>query len=257
MYTSLVTPSSSKLLRSFIQANDGDAYYLTRACQYSDETHEFLVLLLLKRNSGWRYEGKVHEYLTSTPEKHEQARNPRLPVRIYQDREADLETSRPRFVRDLTILKEEYTTNRTPRTVFYLARTHHCLEQLDEAYRYYEERVFMDEKEGDWEEAYHSAYQCGELAEDWVDKRKWYMTAWELGHRVEPLLRMFEHYRTKKDVFSMYMMAQTASLLEYPQDNYMFVDRNAYEHLRWHYLALCSFYCLRWQEGENAAPSLA
>lgn len=231
-------------LKEFLSDTLEDTFYITRACQYGDKVHRFKDVKLIRRGCGWRYHGKVHEYIDG---KGDPVILP-TDLELFQNRDQDVEKSRKRYVRDLQILQEEYQKNKTPRTIYYLARTHHSLGNTTEAIKYFSERARVGA--GNWEEAYHSMYQCGLFSEDWVSKRRWFMEAWELGHRVEPLLRMAEYYRSQKDVASMYMMVKMACDLPFPRDHVLDVNHEDYDYTRWHLLGLCGFYYRKWEDGE-------
>jgi glycosyltransferase involved in cell wall biosynthesis len=240
--------SNAEELKTFIQDVDGDAYYITHIWKKDGEKHFFKNVNLLKIESGWRYHGSVHEYLCKDKD---DAVDPELSVRISQDREPDTAKSRKRYPRDKELLLRDYKENKTPRTIFYLARTCRVLKQIREAYTYFEERANI--KDAYWEEMYHSMYACGELASEWKVKRHWYMNAWEVGHRVEPLLRMAEHYRKEKDTESMFMLLKTACDLPYPKDHMLFINNIDYDYTRWHLMGICGFYCRKFEDGEAAA----
>lgn len=221
------------------------AYYVTHIWKKGENQHRFKNINLLKTPTDWRFKCQVHEYLHNGTEVAYDF--PSAEFVIYQDRDKDNQKSSNRYLKDKKILLSEYVTNKTPRTVFYMARTCRLLNDIDNAIRYYKERITMTDSF--WEEKYHSMYELADIYPDWETKRKWYMNAWELGHRVEPLVRMAEHYRQVKDAQSMYMVLSIACDLSYPSTHKLFVNVDDYEYTRWHLMSIVAFYMKKFELG--------
>jgi len=110
----------------------------------------------------------------------------------------------------------------------------------EDAFYYYKIRSTL---EGFQEEKFHAFHRCGELSErlnhDWYDSFAWYMKAFEHSQRVEPLVKISEHYMKEKKWLLAYTFIDLACKLEeYPHNLILFVDKRAYEYTRWHLMAI-------------------
>ena len=173
---------------------------------------------------------------------------------LYQDRTKDDDKSSKRFSRDKVLLIEEYKKTPTePRNLFYLAQTCACLGQEEEALFYYELRSQL---EGFQEEKFFSFLRCGyisqQLKRPWHDCLAFYMKAIEHSMRVEPLIKIAEHYNSTKEWLLAYTFARLACSIEYPEDAILFVDKHSYDYTRWHIMGIVSYYCGKYTEGKEA-----
>ena len=230
-------------------------------CQewWSGQYDKYYNVRLIKAHKGWRYRGRVHEWMKNTRfENDEEAQKAgdmvvrvSPDVTIYQDRTKDDDKSGKRFARDKVLLLEDHKENPTePRTVFYLAQTCGCVSDTEDAYYYYKLRTTL---EGFWEERFHAFYRCGELSESfnhpWEESMKWYIKAFEHTARVEPLIKISEHYKDKNWLLS-YTFADLACKLTYPEHCILFVDKHAYDYKRWHLLGISGWYAGFHKEGK-------
>jgi glycosyltransferase involved in cell wall biosynthesis len=229
--------------------------YLVRQEWFSGITNTYFNMRFVKVRKGWRYKGVVHEYITNQ-DPIEDKKSSRLPPNIilYQDRTQDDDKTKKRFLRDEILLSAEYKKDPTePRTVFYLAQTYSCLGDYEKALYYYRIRTTLI---GFYEERFESCLKCGDFSEkldlDWYDCFAWYMKAFELIPRVEPLLRIGEHYIKIKNWMFAYTILDMACKLNYPDNCILFIDRIAYEYKRWHSLSLAAYYANHIQEGKKA-----
>jgi len=226
-------------------------------CQDLTCSVKFYNYRLIKPRQGWRYKGRVHEYMKTTRfENGYEYVEPmvRLPedVILYQDLTADDDKSGKRFVRDKVLLLEDHKNDPTePRTVFYLAQTCECLGDTEDAFYYYRLRTNL---QGFWEERFHAFYRCGKLSEilqhPWEESMKWYIKAFELTSRVEPLIKIAEYYRGKNWLLS-FTFADLACKLTYPSNCILFVDKQAYNYTRWHLLGITGWYAGFFTEGKK------
>lgn len=230
-------------------------------CQewWSGHYDKYYNIRLIKARKGWRYRGKVHEWMKNTRyESDEEARKDGdfvLRVEenlvLFQDRTQDDDKSGKRFVRDKILLLEDHKDDPSePRTVFYLAQTCGCIGDTEDAFYYYKLRTTL---EGFWEERFHSFYRCGELSEGfrhpWEESMKWYVKAFEHTQRVEPLIKITEHYKDRNWILC-YTFANLACNLAYPTQCILFVDKHAYDYTRWHLLGIAGWYSGFFAEGK-------
>lgn len=226
-------------------------------CQHwwSGKYDKYFNTRFLRARSNFRYSGSVHEWLGYI---HKDESPPvfRMPddIVLYQDRTKDGNKSAKRFVRDKELLMEDYKKDPLePRTLFYLAQTCSCLGQTEEAFYYYKLRSELD---GFQEEKFHSYLRSGEYSEklghSWYDSMAYYVKAIEHSNRVEPLIRIAQHYNNRKKWMLSFKFAKWACSLPYPSKSILFVDKYAYEYTRWHILGIVSYYCHEYKEGKSA-----
>lgn len=170
--------------------------------------------LLTRGDLHWRYQGVVHEHLAGNgyPD------TPAVPLDawvVHQDHPAERQT--PKAERYLDLLTVEFAREPgNPRTVFYLAKTHHQLGNVAAAINFYRLRCAM----GGWdEERYYARYQLGCLLaahvsfEDGADEL---LRAWkERPARIEALRALANSANNVAD--------KTA-----PPDDVLFVHRDLY-----------------------------
>ena len=243
-------------LRKYADEHLGDdvSAFLVHQEWWSGQLNKYFNIRLIRARKEWKYVGVVHEYIKSNEiEDNKKGRLPETIV-LYQDRTQDDDKTGKRFVRDEILLKKEYIKDPTePRTVFYLAQTYSCLNDTENAYYYYKVRTTLM---GFYEERFEACLKCGEFAErlnlDWYECFNWYMKAFDLIVRVEPLLRIGEHYRQKENWILAHTYLSLACRLKYPDHCILFVDGLAYDYKRWHLLGIVSFYAGHIQEGKVA-----
>ena len=206
---------------------------------------------MIKNRKGWRYRGRVHEYMKNTRYENDEAAQAdgdvviriEQDVVLYQDRTQDDDKTGKRFIRDKALLLQDHLDDPTePRTVFYLAQTCSCTGDAEESLKYYTLRTTL---EGFWEERFHAYYRCGDLTESlkqpWDVSMKWYIKAFEYAARAEPLIKIAEYYKDK-NWFLSFSFADMACKLVYPHHCILFVDKQAYEYKRWHVLGISGWY---------------
>lgn len=226
-------------------------------CQewFSGGYSKYYNMRFIKARKGWRYMGRVHEWLKNTEREEENNRSDILrlddKIVLFQNRVLDDDKTGKRFSRDKILLLEDHHDNPTePRTAFYLAQTCVCLNQFDEALYYYKLRTTLI---GFYEERYEASFKCGDLTEnlkhDWSDSMGWYLKAFELIPRAEPLIRIAKHYIEKKQWELAYIFSDMACRLDYPHHCHLFVNKNVYDYERWHVLGIAGWYSRHLVEG--------
>ena len=257
---------------------DNARYYFDKnhtgflVCQqwWFGQLDKYYNIRFVKANTGWRYRGSVHEWMKDTSSS---TKDPKFPVIrltdqivLYQDRTKDENKSGKRFARDKVLLLQDHKENPTDaRTVFYLAQTCDCLNELDEGLYYSKLRITMGDFE---EEVFHSYMRCGNnsvmLGHDWNDAMQWYIKAYERFQRAEPLVKIADYYRTQAGLLlkqnkpvenlwrSAYMYIKEACELSYPDKVILFVDKGMYEYYRWHLMGIIAYYVGKLEEGKAA-----
>jgi len=227
-------------------------------CQewFSGSYDKYFNVRFIKAHQKWRYIGSVHEYIKTSDEENDKHPIVKLPdsIILYQDRTQDDDKSGKRFTRDKELLYEDYKKDPTePRTVFYLAQTCSCLNQIDDAFFYYKIRATL---EGFQEEKFHAYLRSGELSQklghDWHDSFIWYMKAFEHSQRIEPLLFISIYYINIKFWVLAYTYLKLACNLPYPKEAILFVNKNDYDYKRWHLMGIVAYYVGQYVDGKNA-----
>jgi glycosyltransferase involved in cell wall biosynthesis len=227
-------------------------------CQewFSGKLDKYYNMRFIKARQGWRYTGVVHEYMKCNIEENQKEESVKIAdiIKLYQDRTQDDDKTGKRFHRDAELLLAEFNKDPTePRTVFYLAQTYSCINDFENAFKYSEIRTNLL---GFWEEVFQSYYRCGEYSEKlnrpWHDSLGWYMKAFEHTERVEPLLKIGEHYQNKKNWTLSYTFFDLACKLKFPDHCILFVDKLSYDYKRWHLLGIVAYYVGEYVKGKNA-----
>lgn len=197
---------------------------------------------VIRPRVGWRYKGVVHEYLKQIPETPDNIFKA-YSVVIYQDRNADNDgKTANRFKRDKEMLLAEVERDPTDtRSMYYLGQTCECLDQWEDAIKYYEKRAEM--MNGFYEERYTALYHRGRCFERLKrdDTISAYLQAYELDKRCEPLVKIGNIHQDKKDHRSATMFYKEACQISYP-DRILFVDKKMYDYERYHRLGISAYY---------------
>lgn len=222
-------------------------HFLVPQLWQTNYINKFYNIRVIKSGLDFKYVGAVHEYI-DTPDN---AVSVKLKIpSIFQDRRQDSEKSESRWRRDLILLKKDHENNPTnERTVFYLAQTYGCLGFIDQAYKYYKRRT---ELKGFCEERFIAMERCGDYSTKDHKKISWYLSAFELIERVEPLIKIATIYKDKGNFRMAYLFVSKACQLDYPETCILFVDKSAYDYKRWHLMSIVSYYVGRFEEGKEA-----
>jgi glycosyltransferase involved in cell wall biosynthesis len=231
--------------------------YLIRQEWYTPEIYNYFNVRFIRAHKEWKFSGVVHEYITLIDNGNVIDTNLKSvkvdkKIKLYQDRTQDDDKSGKRFLRDKELLLEEHKKNqKEPRTVFYLAQTYSCLNDKENAYYYYKLRTSLG---GFWEEVYHAYAKCGTLSEylnhDWYESFAWYMKAYEHTPRVEPLIKIAEHYNNNKQFLLAFIFLELACKLKFPEHCNLFIDKLAYEYTRWHLMGIVAYYAHEYLVGK-------
>jgi glycosyltransferase involved in cell wall biosynthesis len=237
------------------QLNSKSTGYLSCQEWFSGKYDKYFNIRFVKNRSGWRYRGRVHEWMKNTSIKEGEDELPviKMPgnIVLYQDRTVDDDKSANRFQRDYELLLRDHKENKTDtRTLFYLAQTCACLNNNDEALYYYKLRTKVD---GFQEEKFHAYLRYGEISQKightWENYSQWYLKALEHSMRSEPLIKLTEYYISKKRYEQAYMFIHACCELNYPEHLILFVDKHSYQYVRWHLMGIVGYYANRFKEG--------
>lgn len=144
--------------------------------------------------------------------------------------------------------------------LFKLALAHDRLGDWQAAHRFYELR---SQSLGDSQELFVSLLKLGDdaqrLPEDkgWAQALSYYLRAYAVqSDRIEPLIRIAQHYLQKTDHSMAYGFAHCACLKPYPVENALGFEKHLYDFTRYEILGISAWYVQAFQEGEAAARLL-
>ena len=227
--------------------------FLVNQNWWNGVTTSYWNVRLILRGCDWAYAGKVHEYI-SCENGLKCAIRKMDGIVIYQDRINDDNKSKHRFKRDVKILQSAVEENpEDERSVYYLAQTYSCLDDYENAYKYYLMRSKMG---GFYEEVYNAIFQCGRLnhdmKKDWMVSMNHFLEAFTKFKRAEPVAFIAEYYRLHDQFELSYTFAMLACSLPYPTASILFVDKRCYDYMRWHTLSISAYYTGNYKVGEDA-----
>jgi hypothetical protein len=187
----------------------------------------------------------------------------RTPNAVYfelRPERAGIEKTQRRWNRDKDLLLRAHLANPTDsRTCFYLAQTFDCLNDLENAYKYYNLRTTLI---GWDEEDMMARYRLAQVTErmrrpdgsdTWPEALDHYLKAFSMRPtRVESLIRIAQHYLSMGNHACAYLFAHRACELPYPANDTLFVEKEAYEFNRWDILGQCGWYIHEYEVGEDA-----
>ena len=211
---------------------------------------DYYNLRLIKPNVGLKYKGCVHEYIDVPPKAMIGKMNG--DITLYQDRVKDNDgKSQARWKKDLVLLKKDIARNpNNGRTQYYLAQTYDCLNMKKDAMFFYKQRA--NNKDGFFEERFNSMMKCGDLERDEDERVKWYIKAYQIIERAEPLIEIVKIYRQKDKFKLAFLFAKMACDLPYPSNCVLWVNQKCYNHDRWQELGIVAYYVDEYEIGKNA-----
>lgn len=210
---------------------------------------------LIKSSLDWRWEGVVHEALVSSQAASKETLNGVTMVIVGGgDRSNDPE----KYLKDAKMLEAALETdpNHT-RNMFYLAQSYRDAQKPELAIKYYNKRVQM----GGWDqEVFWSLYQIAKIQEGMnVPEEtlfKSYYDAFQYRpSRIEPLFRLAQYYRFKKNYFLGYLVSKHG--LEIPRTNdYLFVESSIYDYDLLLEYSICAYWIGKYKESYQASSRL-
>ena len=152
-----------------------------------------------------------------------------------------------KYERDLRLLHLDLDDDiDDERSLFYLGQTYKCLQQWENSIAYYRERIRVGGyfKEEIWY-SHMTIAECllhlGKINDAICE----YLDAYEVRpERAESLYRLAKLYREMPDKQHLgYLFAKKASIMDYPYDDRLFVERTVYAYEALYELSICGCYC--------------
>lgn len=232
---------------------------------YYPDHHSFLVRIastdldfgtqrLIRCKSGLRFGGVVHETIMI-------GTRFKTPNSIYFELRPGrygMEKTQKRWMRDKDLLMREHLKNpMDSRTAFYLAQTFDCLNDVENAYKYYELRTHL---RGWDEEDFMARYRLAIVTERmktedgssrWPEALDHYLKAHTMRPiRAEPLVRIAQHYLGEGNHACAYIFALRACEMAYPEHDTLFVEKEGYDYGRHDILGQSAWYVQQYDLGE-------
>jgi tetratricopeptide (TPR) repeat protein len=206
---------------------------------------------LVRNESNDRWIGKVHEVIIAE----RVGFAPREILFYFKPEKAGREKSLARWYWDLAILLEEHHKNPSDsRTLFYLAQTYECLGDLHNALRYYTLRSQIQNYS---EEDFICMYRLGIIYNElgcWHDAQECFLRSFGMHPtRIEPLVRLAQHYWKEKNYPLCYLFAYQATKIDMPTTDVLFIEKEMYDWVRYDLLSCSAYYIRQFKRGYKAA----
>jgi tetratricopeptide (TPR) repeat protein len=212
------------------------------------------------RETTWKWEGPVHNYLTHVDgsKKRKLLKDVWIIYHSGQGAKSHGVTQEEKFLRDARILEDDLKQNPTSaRSQFYLGQSYKHAGHLQKAYEAYEKRVTMS---GWAEETFMAQLELGRVAtsldmsEEVVVKHL--LAAYDLRPtRAEPLHDLARYFRQKKNYGKAYLFARVGVDTPRPND-YLFVSQEIYDWRLLDELGVCAYWVGRYAESKAACEEL-
>jgi len=216
-----------------------DAYYLRHSGGL-----DYAQVLLVNNHIDWYYVGVTHEYIDTKEKIVEETLNSII-IHDFTDGSSRKDKSQKDIDLLLQGIKDEPNSSRYH---FYLAQTYKESNQFEKAIEYYLKRIEM---KGWDEEVYYSMYSlayCKEQLNKIEEAKYYYLAAWEFRPtRIEPLFRLTQLCRCRKEYQQGYMFAKKGLEARYPTDK-LFINKDIYDYELLFEKSICSYWLGKYQE---------
>lgn len=166
------------------------------------------------------------------------------------------EKSKRRYLRDREILLKQCEENPLDaRACYYLAQTYHCLDDLENACKWYAKRIQLNQYGWDEENfaaMYHLAHVYNEMGNQDQAILKYLEAHAMRPHRAEPLVCLADIFWSKGQPALCYLFASRAVKIPYPENDLLFIDKKLYDYTRHDLLGIGSWYVGEHEEGLEA-----
>ena len=210
---------------------------------------------LIASRLPWRWEGVLHEYLTSS-QPHAWSTLPALSIHVSRDgaRAHCADT----YLQDIKVLERAVRDEpANTRYRFYLAQSYRDAGRLEESRSRYIERAAM----GGWEEeCWFSLFQVAVISEQLgappAEVREAYLAAYQMRPtRAEPLCALARYHRLRNEFALAHVYAQQAASIAQPGDM-LFVDNAVYAWRALDELAVSAYFAQARDQGRAALRRL-
>lgn len=227
-----------------------DAYLIA---QNHGQDYSWFNMRLIRASLPWHCVGPTHEYWSCKAP----CKESNLTSLSIDDR-GDGGCKADKFERDVRLLTQGLKEEpENVRYMFYLAQSYKCLNNYDEAIKWYKERIRM----GGWmEEVWYSKYmigQCYEAKGDWDQALTAYLDAFQYNpSRAESLQQISTHYRYSGQNELAYLFAKQGSSVPFPKEDRLFISNSVYDYLFDQDISIAAYYTSHREEGFDATNRL-
>lgn len=226
-----------------------DAYLLMQ----KNNSLSYYNVRLVRASLPWECVGVTHEYW-SAKDHHQRIRLDTL----YIDDRDDGGCKSDKFERDIKLLTQGLIDEPdNERYLFYLAQSYRCINDYDEAIKWYKARI---EKGGWKEEVWFSKYmiaQCYDEQGDWENALAYFLDAYNFNpDRAEPLHKIAVKYRKEGKNDLAYMFAKQGARIPYPKDQMLFVEHGVYDYQFDEEISIAAYYTGFKEDGFNSINNL-
>jgi len=208
---------------------------------------------LVRASLPWQSMGVTHEYWSCNMP----CTEAQLQALSIDDRD-DGGCKSDKFERDVKLLTQGLQQEpENERYLFYLAQSYLCLQDYDEAIKWYKKRI---DKGGWLEEVWYSKYMIGECYKamgQWDKAMAFYLNAYQFNpERAEPLYQISRYYRLKEQYNLALFFALQGSRIPYPEKQVLNISYPIYEYLFDEDISVAAYYTPHKEIGYAAANRL-
>jgi tetratricopeptide (TPR) repeat protein len=211
--------------------HDSTPIYLTNIVESVPPNNAFLTARLMRCKTNIEFVGKVHEVPNQLSQE-------KTPEHVFFERTIinNGEASKKRWLRDCKILLKEYEEDpNDSRTVYFLAQTYFCLEDWQNAVKWYELRATMP---GFHEENFNTIYMLAKAYDALNNQDKLitnYVKAFNMcPDRIEPLIRLAVYFHNNKNFDLAYLFAKPTMDMKRPSTNdALVIEAEMYDFVRY------------------------
>lgn len=228
---------------------DKDSYLISQ----KTSGYSLYNIRLVRASLPWESLGVTHEYWSCR----KPCTEAQLSTLNIDDRD-DGGCKSDKFERDVKLLTQGLEQEpENERYLFYLAQSHLCLKNYDEAIKWYKKRI----DKGGWiEEVWYSKLMIGESYEAMGQDDKalvYYLNAYQYNPaRAEPLYRISRYYRLKEQYNLAYFFAEQGSRIPYPKTQLLNISYPIYDYLFDEDISIAAYYTPHKKEGYAATNRL-
>ena len=215
---------------------------------------------IFKVDSGWFYEGILHEYANCKKAPFSAPRlegNYHIEARTEGGRNVNV-TPKEKYLKDAEILIDALTNESSPhytpnnsRYVFYLAQSYFDAGDYEQSKNWYLRRVQL----GGWEEeVFYSMYRVGICCclnnAPWSECMDAFLQAWAYRPgRAEPLWQLSRLYRNNGNPRLAYIFAKSALDIPFPENDILFLSHDLWDWSLLDEIGATAYYVNRFEEG--------
>lgn len=209
-----------------------DAYYMYMSNE--QKSVKYLRKLILKNNGQYLWRGVLHEFLENKNET--EVEEIAGDYAVISGRKGNRSFDPDKYLKDAQILEKAFALDLDddfkPRYAFYCAQSYRDANRIEDAIRWYQQRIDIDQ--GWFDERYYSFEQLGLLYER-QQNYKDALLNWQKGIELEPLRAECWYHIARRHSWNghlqlAYCFAKQASDTPLPEGNRLFLNNDIYRY---------------------------